>query len=252
MSIAVITGATSGMGRALAKIIDRENQATTAFWLIGRREDQLRALKQELIKPARCFVMDLGEGEALIALQRELETADLKIGFLVNAAGFGMIGSIAELSAEVQMAMIDVNVRALTAITRLCLPYLSTGAHVVQFASAAAFLPQPNFAVYAASKSYVLSFSQALNAELPDASVTAVCPGPVRTAFFKTAEKVHRRAAFKNRFMADPKKVAEKAYRDAMAGRAVSVYGTAMKLLRLVAKLLPMRLLVWMQSPGKH
>ena len=73
------------------------------------------------------------------------------------------------------------------------------------------------------------------------ASVTAVCPGPVRTAFFKTAEKVHRRAAFKNRFMADPKKVAEKAYRDAMAGRAVSVYGTAMKLL-------PMRLLVWVQK----
>ena len=73
------------------------------------------------------------------------------------------------------------------------------------------------------------------------ASVTAVCPGPVRTAFFKTAEKVHRRAAFKNRFMADPEKVAAKAYRDAMAGRAVSVYGTAMKLL-------PMRLLVWVQK----
>ena len=82
--------------------------------------------------------------------------------------------------------------------------------------------------------------------------MTAVCLGPVRTAFFKTAEKVHRRAAFKNRFMADPEKVAAKAYRDAMAGRAVSVYGTAMKLLRLVAKLLPMRLLVWMQSPRKR
>ncbi|EFV01194.1 hypothetical protein HMP0721_1575 [Pseudoramibacter alactolyticus ATCC 23263] len=80
------------------------------------------------------------------------------------------------------------------------------------------------------------------------ASVTAVCPGPVRTAFFKTAEKVHRRAAFKNRFMADPEKVAAKAYRDAMAGRAVSVYGTAIKLLRLMTKLLPMRLLVWMQK----
>ena len=78
--------------------------------------------------------------------------------------------------------------------------------------------------------------------------MTAVCPGPVRTAFFKTAEKVHRRAAFKNRFMADPEKVAAKAYRDAMADRAVSVYGTAIKLLRLMTKLLPMRLLVWMQK----
>ena len=123
----------------------------------------------------------------------------------------------------------------------MVLPYMAKKSRIIQLASAAAFLPQPRFAVYAATKSYVLSFSRALNRELADTGirVTAVCPGPVRTEFFDLAEQTGTIPLYKKLVMADPVKVVEKAFRDSLAGKSISVYGGAMKGFQVLAKVMP-------------
>ena len=166
MKIAIITGATSGMGRRMAIELNDTIPNIEAFWLFGRRLERLEALEKQLTKPCRFFTDDLQTSTARDTLQRALAEETPEIVFLVNAAGYGQIGTIRGLSLEAQLGMVDLNISALTAITRLCLPYMATKSRIVNFASSAAFLPQPNFAVYAASKSYVLSFSQSLAEEL--------------------------------------------------------------------------------------
>lgn len=108
-----------------------------------------------------------------------------QVKFLVNAAGFGKIGNVCDLPEKDQSGMVQVNCTALTAVTTMVLPFMPQNSRILQFASSAAFLPQPGFAVYAASKAYVLSYSRALNRELKGRKifVTAICPGPVRTEF---------------------------------------------------------------------
>ena len=137
--------------------------------------------------------------------------------------------------------MVDINCRALTAVTHIVLPYITKKGQIIQMASSAAFMPQPGFAVYAASKSYVLSFSRALGCELKgrDISVTAVCPGPVKTEFFDIAETYEAVRLYKKLTMAKADKVVYQALVDAKHGRSVSVYGPLMKGFRVLAKFLP-------------
>lgn len=159
----------------------------------------------------------------------------------MNGAGFGKIGGTEDLALDEETGMIDVNCRALTAVTRLVLPYMSENSRILQFASAAAFLPQPRFAVYAATKAFVLSHSRALAMELKPRQicVTAVCPGPVKTEFFDIAETTGEIPLYKRLVMADPKKVVKKALRDSMMGKTVSVYGALMKAFFVLAKIFP-------------
>lgn len=138
------------------------------------------------------------------------------------------------------------NTEALTAVTSIVLPYIVRRGRILEVSSSAAFLPQPGFAVYAASKSYVLSFSRALHQELKPRSitVTAVCPGPMRTEFFLRASGKAELSGIKRYFMVKPGKVAAKALRDAARGKDISVYGVSMKLLRAASKVLPHALLL--------
>ncbi len=190
--IAVVTGATSGMGRKMAEEINDSIPNVSEIWLFGRRKDRLEELDRVLTKKTRLFPMDLQSDFSLAEYEKLLADEKPQIVFLVNAAGFGKIGTISSLSIKDQLGMIDLDMRALTALTRLSIPYLSKKSRIINFASMAAFLPQPSFAVYAACKSYVLSFSRALNEELRGTGcvVTAVCPGPVRTEFFDIMTKL--------------------------------------------------------------
>ena len=142
--------------------------------------------------------------------------------------------------------MVALNCQALCAVTRLVLPYMAKNGRIIQFASAAAFLPQPGFAVYAATKSFVLSYSRALNSELKPRGicVTAVCPGPVKTEFFDIAETTGTIPLYKRLVMARPEKVAALALRESMMGKTVSVYGPLMKAFFLLSKILPHSLLL--------
>lgn len=160
---------------------------------------------------------------------------------LVNAAGYGKIGRVGENDMADECGMIRLNCEALCAVTHLVLPYMSRNSRIIQYASAAAFLPQPGFAVYAATKAFVLSYSRALASELKEREicVTAVCPGPVKTEFFDIAETNAAIPFYKKLVMANPRRVVKKAIRDSMAGRTVSVYGIVMNGFCVLAKLVP-------------
>ena len=244
MNVAIITGASSGMGRRMAIEIKKQIPNVQEYWLFGRRKDRLKALKKTLRKPCRIFDEDLTSDEFLSEYKKHLSNAKPNIVFLVNAAGFGKIGNIRDLSLKEQLSMIDLNVRALTGICKLSLPYMSDNSRIINFASSAAFLPQPAFAVYAAGKSYVLSFSRSLNEELRGTGchVTAICPGPVKTEFFDIAETTGRIPFYKYLFMADPEKVCRKALVDSINKADISVYGTGMKLFMILSKITPVPL----------
>ena len=155
------------------------------IWAVGRRKERLVKLEEKVNIPVRKFVLDLSQEKEREILKAELERLKPQVKFLVNAAGFGKIGNVCDLSEKDQSGMVQVNCTALTAVTTMVLPFMSQNSRILQFASSAAFLPQPGFAVYAASKAYVLSYSRALNRELKGRKifVTAICPGPVRTEF---------------------------------------------------------------------
>ncbi len=137
--------------------------------------------------------------------------------------------------------MIDVNCKALTRMTYLCIPYMQKNSRIIQLASSAAFLPQPNFAVYAATKSYVHSFSRALNQELrsKEIYVTAVCPGPVDTPFFDIAEKTGSTLAVKKLTLVRADQVVERAIADSYHRHEKSVYSAWIKSFDIAAKVIP-------------
>ena len=241
MKIAIVTGASSGMGREFIRQIANRFKGLDEIWAIARREERLEELKEEILVPLRPFSIDLTDHRELMELQTALEEERPDVKWLVNGAGFGKIGPVGEVSLYDETGLIRHNCEALCAVTHMVLPYLSGNSRVMNFASAAAFLPQPRFAIYAATKSFVLSYSRALNEELNPRGiyVTAVCPGPVKTEFFDIAETTGKIALYKRLMMAAPDKVVRTALRDSMMGRSVSVYGTAMKAFRILAKFLP-------------
>ena len=244
---AIITGATSGFGRIFAKLIDESfDKAIDEIWIVGRREKSLESLAEELSKDVRLFPMDLTEDNSIQMIKESLEADKIAVKFLVNAAGFGINTVFEQNTYKEDHNMVTLNCTALTMLTKVCLPYMAYNSRIVNFASVAAFMPQPGFSVYAASKSYVLSFSRGLNAELnkDGVYVTAVCPGPAATEFFDVAVKGGDYPKYKKLFWADPEKVVKKAFNDTMRKREISVYSLPMKCMRVLTKIIPHRFLL--------
>ena len=244
MRIAIITGASSGMGRDFARMLAHEE--LDELWLIARREERLVRLSKKLGLPCRTLPLDLLDRESVTILSDCLALENPEVVWLVNAAGYGLVGKVESLSQDEQDNMVGLNCTALTSITRAVLPYMQKGGHIVQFASAAAFLPQPEFAVYAATKAYVLSFSRALNAELRPRgiSVTAVCPGPVDTEFLEIAEEHEAAAKYKRFFMSESRRVVRSAYTAAKRRREMVVPSLSMRALQLAAKVVPHKVIL--------
>ena len=243
MKIAVITGASSGLGREFARQIADKYRSIDELWIIARRRDRLEELAAELVHiKTRIICCDVTDNQDLLIYRNMLAKYNPFVRILVNAAGFGKIGHFDELPEDENTGMCDLNCTALTRMTSITLPYMK-GKHadIINIASSAAFMPQPSFAVYAATKSYVLSLSYALDRELAKdgVSVTAVCPGPVSTEFFDVAETYHQSAFYKRLLRANPKKVVENALRDTYHNAHVSVYGFTMKLFHVASKVLP-------------
>ena len=245
MQIAVVTGATSGMGREMVLQLS-DHFPFDEVWVIGRRMERLKELQKQTRITLRPFCLDLTRKEDLLSLEQALKESGGEVKFLVNAAGYGKIGPVGTASFEEEMGMVRLNCESLCAVTRMVLPYMPHNSRIIQFASAAAFLPQPDFAVYAATKSFVLSYSRALGEELRDRDiyVTAVCPGPVKTEFFDLAETTGQIPLYKRLVMANSRHVVRKALNDSILGRPVSVYGLTMKSFRLLSKIAPHSLLL--------
>lgn len=240
MKAAVVTGASSGLGMEFARQISAKYGKLDEIWIIARREERLEKLRDEIKIPARIFAMDMTDVDGMETFKKKLEELAPDIKLLVNCAGYGKIGRFDELDLDAQCGMIDLNCKALTLFTGICLPFISNHSRIINVASAAAFAPQPYFNVYAATKAYVLSYSRALHAELKDrkVTVTAVCPGPVDTEFFDVAGDAQGQS-FKKKFRAAPQKVVALAIKDAAMGNDISVYGAAMKSARVASKVVP-------------
>lgn len=240
MKIAIVTGASSGMGREFARQIEVLYNDLDEIWVIARRKERLEELKNQLKVNARVFAGDLQKDEIYEEMKASLDELSPNVKMLVNAAGFGRVGNVEGISGKDQTDMIYLNCIALVHMTKLCIPYMTKGSCVINLASASAFCPQPGFSVYAATKSLVLSFSRSLREELAGQgiTVTAVCPGPVETEFFNVSGK-RENNGMKDSVTAKPEKVVKKALKDAKRGKALSVYGLSMKLCRIAAKLIP-------------
>ena len=249
--IAIVTGASSGIGREFAFAIDQSMNGIDEIWIVARRKDRLEELSEKLKHHTRIICGDLSNRNTVNRISQLLNADKYRVRFLVNAAGYGVLGDFAKGERKEESGMCDLNVRALTEITHVCIPHMGKNSRIINLASSAAFVPQPAFAVYAASKSYVLSFSRALNAELKDKQiyVTAVCPGPVKTEFFDVAEKYGTRTLSLKKFaMTTPSVVVKEALKDSYARKEVSVPTVIMKLFRIICKIVPNRIIIALTS----
>jgi uncharacterized protein len=244
--VVLITGASSGIGAALAKVFASHGHEIA---LVARRGDRLEALAGEIAATGRprptLITVDLERRDGASAIAAELSSLGLEPAIVVNNAGFGLRGAAAALSRDEQLAMIDLNVRALTELSLMFVDSLARHrGGILNVASLAAFLPGPGMAVYYASKAYVLSFSEALHRELSERGVrvTALCPGPVPTEFQARAGLSLPAAARLLELSAE--RVAQIGYDAFMAGQRVVIAGIGNRIVVSLMRLVPHALLL--------
>ena len=186
MNIAVVTGASSGMGKEFVLQLSSYVKVDE-IWVIARREQALKELKADV--PVRPVVLDLCDSESFNTYAKLLEQEKPNVKLLVNAAGFGKFGGFQKVSLDDDCKMIDLNCKALVAMTRLTVPYMEPGSHILELDSLSAFQPVPYITTYGATKAFVLSYSRAMNRELKHKGirVMAMNPGWVKTEFFNHA-----------------------------------------------------------------
>lgn len=218
MKIALVTGASSGIGWEAVLEIDRRFPSLDEIWMVGRNEEKLRVLSKHIRHANRIILMDITDEEDMDAFEAVLKDIRPNIRMLFQSAGEGLHGRFDEMKKSDETEMVRLNCESLTAMTSVCLPYMRAGSHIINMASSAAYAPIPRFGVYCATKAYVLSFSKSLRMELRKRKihVTAVCPGPVDTPFFDRSERYSGGMnMFKKAVMNKPRNVAVKAICDA-------------------------------------
>lgn len=223
----LITGASAGLGEGFARALAAEGKSLI---LTARRVDRLDALAAGLRATGVAvdvFAADLADPAAPAKLVADISAAGLTIDTLINNAGFGLRGPVADLDAEQQLGMIDVNCRALVALSRGVLPGMIAAGQggILNVASSAAFQPGPWMSVYYATKAFVLSFSEGLHEEVKQQGVrvAALCPGPTRTEFAEVAGM--RDSALFERFAVDPDSVVRNGLKALADNQAVKVSG---------------------------
>lgn len=247
MKIAIVTGASSGLGREFVKQISKKEKLD-AVWVIARRESRLKELAEEVSMPVVPVTLDLTKQESFSALQVLFEEKKPDIRLLVNAAGFGKMGSYREISVQDSNNMINLNCSALVQTTLLALPYMTRGARIIEICSVASFQPLPSLNVYAASKAFVQSYSRSLRWELfgRGIHVTAVCPYWIKdTEFIPVARKADNPKAVKHFPLASHARgVVRAALRDSKLNLPVSTPGPVAFLTRLFTKFIPHEIII--------
>ena len=252
MNIAVITGASSGMGREFVYAIDR-TFSLDELWVVARRENRLRELQEKCRATIRPICLDLSDLSALHELKRRLDAAQPHVHILVNAAGYGMFGAFEENEMDNQLGIIDVNARALTAVCHICLPYMTAGDKIINLGSNSSWQPVPYLSVYAASKAFVLSFSRGLGRELKPKGiqVMCVCPGWIKTEFMDRAVHDNTVQYYDRWYTAE--QVIAQAMKDLKRGKSVSILGAPVRRQVRLVKFLPVKLVMdtWCRQQGK-
>lgn len=240
----LLTGASTGIGYELARIFGREGWSMA---LVARNEERLRQVAELFKGRAHVIADDLSDPTAPARIQERLAQLDFPVDALVNNAGFGSYGPFMQNPLDVEMREIQVNIAALTALTKIFGPSMvkQGSGRIMNVASVAAFPPGPLMAVYYATKAYVLSFSEALSYELrgTGVTVTCLCPGPTKTEFGRTAG-VDNSIAFQGK-IADAASVAEYGYAAMMSGKSVAIPGLGNRVAAFAARHSP-----WTLSAG--
>lgn len=255
MNIAIVTGASSGMGKEFVKQLSGYVKVDEV-WVIARREQALKELQALCPYSIRPLAFDLGKEESFSSISALLEKEQPDVKLLVNAAGFGKFGRFEKIPLADELGMIDLNCKALVAMTRIVLPYMHRGSHILQLDSLSAFQPVPFITTYGATKSFVLSYSRAMNAELKGTGIRmmAMNPGWVKTEFFGRAMETDNADVqyFNHLYEADAV-VATGLKHLYKTKKDVSVHGFPIRNQVRLVKLLPHKLVmkIWMRQQKK-
>ena len=256
MKIAIVTGASSGMGREFVRQLSGY-ETVDEIWAVARRGEALEALKAQVSTPVRPVVLDLLKPESFDTLRAMLEAEKPDVRLLVNAAGFGKFGSFDKIPLEDECRMIDLNCKAVLVMTRLCVPYMAPGSHILELDSLSAFQPVPYITTYGATKAFVLSYSRAMNRELRGRGirVMAMNPGWVKTEFFRHAFQSNQggEVRYFNRLY-EAADVVKTGLRDLyFTKKDCSIHGFPVKAQVLMVKLLPHKIVmdVWLNQNKK-
>lgn len=251
MKIAVITGASAGIGREFVYAVDRQEHFDE-IWVIARRLERLEELAAKCSTPVRPLAMDLADLESIEEYKALLEKEQPEIGLLINASGCGVFGPFEEKELKKLLNSATLNSLALTAMCHVSLPYMHKGSSIVNMGSNSAWQPVPYQAVYGASKSYVLSFSRAIGRELRSRGVhvMCVCPGWIKTEFQQTAQH-DRYIKYVDKWYG-PDEVAAQAIKDLRKKKSVSILGHPVRRQVRLVKLLPVELVmnIWCRQQG--
>lgn len=248
MNIAVITGASSGLGKFYVEAVAKENY--DEIWIIARRKEILEKIA-ESNKKIKVLALDLTSESDIETYKNELQNANANVKLLVNNAGFGKLGDFDAMAQRDCCGMVDLNCKALTLMTNITLAFMQEKSEIINICSIAAFAPNPRMAVYSSTKAYVFSFSKALREELKKRkiNVMAVCPGPMDTEFLALADIAPGAShTFDTLPRVNPKKIAYKSLKKSKKGNAVYTESAFYKLYRILGKLLPHNLVMKMSK----
>lgn len=249
MNIAVITGASSGLGWEYAKAVYETRTDLDKIWVIARREERLQELKSKLGDKIIPVAFDITDPQSVEDYAQMLKDKNATVKLLINNAGFGKLGYFDELSFCENTRMVQLNCEALTAMTATTLPFMNEKSEIVNTCSIASFAPNTRMAVYSSTKAYVMSLSRALRLELKrrKINVLAVCPGPMDTEFLSVAN-IERGASktFDMLPRVNARVMAIKSLKASRKGHAVYTNKIFYKFYRLLAKLLPHSLVMKM------
>lgn len=242
MSVAIITGASSGMGREFALQMESKEEINE-MWLIARRLDRLEELKSELkVETVRIICADLGTEEGINKVREALFEYRPEVSYLINAAGFGNFGAFDQLDEKEVAGMIDLNVKATVLLTHMTVPFMKKGGRIIQLGSGSCFTPLPYFNIYSSSKVFVLHYTKSLNYELKKYGVraTCFCPGWVDTEFLgKSTANGGAPHPKEMKPLLNCQRVVKGAIKAADKGRSMYVTGWYTKLQHLLFKLVP-------------
>ncbi len=253
MRIAVVTGASSGMGRDFVRRLDSDG-GLDEIWAIARREDRLVEMQSEIGTKLRPISLDLTDRTSIDMYRDMLETIKPDVVTLVNASGFGRFKAFDEVPLETYYDMIALNDSALVAMTYVTLPHMKRGSRIFNICSMSSFEPVPYINVYAATKAFALSFTRALNPELRPRGIhaLAVCPFWVRTEFFDHAVTDDSTIVYYSKVW-ESKDVIERAFKDMKRKKDVSVLGASVRFNVFLIKHLPHTLImrIWCKQQKK-
>ena len=244
--IAVITGASSGMGKRFAETVDVYG-TFDEVWVIARHREQLEALRKTVPFPVRPLALDLTDRSSFDVYAAALVEEPVEVGLLMNCSGYGKFSAVLDTPLAVNLNMTDLNCQAVVAMCQITAPYMPCGGQIINIASVAAFQPIPYIDIYGATKAFVLSFSRALNRELKGRGigVMAVCPFWTKTAFFDRAIKAGEEPIVKKyAAMYDPDDIVKRTWRDAKRGKDVCKYGFVAQTQTNLTKILPHNIII--------